>query len=166
MCIRDRVYFNEEPYNPKSKAEVDQWGEVLEFKEHYPKEGLWWAYTGKRAFETLIRDHLTAWLLEFKDPKDTDENEIDVTFFEAPQFTDQIDRTSLRFSIQNEIESNSVVAVEGLPGSGKTYFVTSYISELKSSGKKRDVIWVEPEGDSLEEFLAQISTRVKLGGCK
>jgi hypothetical protein len=53
------VYFNEQSYRPKSKAETEQWGRVLEFREKFPKEGLWWPYKGKVQFERLVRNHLT-----------------------------------------------------------------------------------------------------------
>ncbi len=53
------VYFNQKSYTPKSKAETDQWGQVLEFQERFPKEGLWWPYKGKAQFERLVRGHLT-----------------------------------------------------------------------------------------------------------
>lgn len=52
------VYFNEKPYTPKSKAEADQWGQVIEFRERFPEEGLWWPYKGKAQFEKLVRNHL------------------------------------------------------------------------------------------------------------
>src|SRR5215472_14368878 len=44
------VYFNQKPYSPQSKEETDQWGQVLEFREQFPKEGLWWSYRGTAAF--------------------------------------------------------------------------------------------------------------------
>ena len=53
------VYFNDEPYSPRSRQETDQWGRVLDFKEAFPKEGLWWTYTGAPDFEKLLRIHLT-----------------------------------------------------------------------------------------------------------
>jgi formylglycine-generating enzyme required for sulfatase activity len=56
------VYFNQEAATPKSKAETAQWGQVLEFQEHFPKEGLWWPYQGKEQFERLVRNHLTQFL--------------------------------------------------------------------------------------------------------
>jgi internalin A len=56
------VYFNEKAYTPKSKAETEQWGQVLEFKEKFPKEGLWWPYKGKAQFEKLVRNHLTNYI--------------------------------------------------------------------------------------------------------
>jgi internalin A len=52
------VYFNLKAYTPKSKAEAEQWGRVLEFRDRFPKEGLWWPYKGKVQFEKLIRNHL------------------------------------------------------------------------------------------------------------
>ena len=41
------VYFNQKAYTPKSKAEAEQWGQVLDFRDKFPKEGLWWPYKGK-----------------------------------------------------------------------------------------------------------------------
>jgi hypothetical protein len=52
------VYFNEKASNPKSRAETDQWGQVIEFKAKFPKEGLWWPYKGKVEFERMVRNHL------------------------------------------------------------------------------------------------------------
>ena len=52
------VYFKQKPYAPKSKEETDQWGQVLEFRKEFPKEGLWWPYRGTTDFEKLLRMHL------------------------------------------------------------------------------------------------------------
>lgn len=56
------VYFNEKPYTPKSKAEADQWGQVIDFRDRFPKEGLWWPYKGKAQFEKLVRNHLANYI--------------------------------------------------------------------------------------------------------
>jgi small GTP-binding protein len=56
------VYFNNKSYAPKSKSELEQWGRVLDFKETFPKEGLWWPYRGKVQFERLIRNHLMSFI--------------------------------------------------------------------------------------------------------
>lgn len=56
------VYFNQKPYKPKSKAESEQWGQVLEFQDKFPKEGLWWPYKGKPQFEKLVRNHLVNYI--------------------------------------------------------------------------------------------------------
>jgi formylglycine-generating enzyme required for sulfatase activity len=56
------VYFNQSAYAPRSKEETDQWGQVLEFQENFPKEGLWWPYEGASQFERLVRLHLTQFI--------------------------------------------------------------------------------------------------------
>ncbi len=56
------VYFNQKSYNPTSKQETDQWGQVLQFQQEFPEEGLWWAYEGADAFEALVRNHLTQYI--------------------------------------------------------------------------------------------------------
>jgi DNA-binding NarL/FixJ family response regulator len=56
-------YFNQKSAAPKSKSETDQWGLVLEFKQRFPGEGLWWAYKNKAQFEDLLRNHLTWFIL-------------------------------------------------------------------------------------------------------
>jgi NACHT domain len=56
------VYFNQKAATPKTKAETDQWGQVLEFQQRFPREGLWWPYRGKTQFEKLVRNHLTQFL--------------------------------------------------------------------------------------------------------
>jgi tetratricopeptide (TPR) repeat protein len=55
-------YFNQRAYSPKTKEETDQWGMVLEFRKNFPKEGLWWPFTGKEKFQGLLRDHLENFL--------------------------------------------------------------------------------------------------------
>jgi hypothetical protein len=53
------LYFKEQPAVPRSKAEADQWAQVLDLREHFPEEGLWWSYQSKSHFEDLLREHLT-----------------------------------------------------------------------------------------------------------
>lgn len=59
------VYFNLKAYAPKSKAEAEQWGEVLGFRDRFPKEGLWWPYKGKANFGEIVRIHLTNYIRTF-----------------------------------------------------------------------------------------------------
>jgi hypothetical protein len=56
------VYFNQTAFTPKSKAETDQWGQVLAFKENFPEEGLFWEYEGLATFERQVRQHLSQFL--------------------------------------------------------------------------------------------------------
>lgn len=59
------VYFNQKSYMPRSPQEAEQQGRVLQFKSDFPKEGLWWEYTGKTRFERLVRRHLTQFIQNF-----------------------------------------------------------------------------------------------------
>lgn len=58
------LYFNQKPYMPVSKTDTDQQGKVLEFRDAFPEEGLWWKYKGKVEFEKAIRNHLTQFILQ------------------------------------------------------------------------------------------------------
>ncbi|MFN0087536.1 MAG: hypothetical protein ACKVX9_19255 [Blastocatellia bacterium] len=58
------VYFKTEPYSPKSKDETDQWGKVLEFKQRFSTESLFWDFQTTAEFEQLFRDHLTKYLIQ------------------------------------------------------------------------------------------------------
>ena len=57
------VYFNQRRRTKKSKVEAAQWNQVLNFKRRFPKEGMWWEYTGEAQFEGLVRRHLTQYIL-------------------------------------------------------------------------------------------------------
>lgn len=59
------VYFNQKPFTPRSKSDIEQWGQVLEFRDRFPKEGLWWDYEGEVQFERLVRTHLTNYIRSF-----------------------------------------------------------------------------------------------------
>jgi hypothetical protein len=58
------VYFNQKAASPQSVEEADQWRRVLEFREGFPKEGLWWPYINKSQFEKQIRQHLTKFIIQ------------------------------------------------------------------------------------------------------
>ena len=56
------MYFSERPYAPKSSEEMDQWSKVINFKEKFPHEGLWWPYKEATEFQKLVRTHLTQFI--------------------------------------------------------------------------------------------------------
>ena len=58
------LYFSQQPYNPRSREELEQWGKVLDFREEFQKEGLLWTYQGPQEFEALLRRHVTDFLIE------------------------------------------------------------------------------------------------------
>ena len=59
-------YFNDESYKPRNSTEATQWAKVLEFKERFPSEGLWWNYAGESQFKDLIGAHLRDYLMRLQ----------------------------------------------------------------------------------------------------
>ncbi len=158
------VYFNEEPYSPKSKAEIEQWAAVFDFKENFPQDGLWWPYSGKIEFENLIRNHLTNFIKQnYKVPEVTHNDKTTDYLFEVPHFIDQIERASLLSQLDEKFRSHSVVAIEGLPGSGKTYLATSYFSSGNYLNINKRIIWHDPQNnETVDDFLAHVGRQIKL----
>ena len=57
------VYFNlRDPKMRSTSGYQTSMRQVLQFQEHFPREGLWWPYNGKAQFERLVRNHLTQFL--------------------------------------------------------------------------------------------------------
>jgi site-specific recombinase XerD len=56
------IYFKEKSFWPKTREETDQLGKVLDFRQAFPPEGLWWVFTEKPQFEKLVRNHLTQFI--------------------------------------------------------------------------------------------------------
>src|SRR5260221_7859526 len=56
-------YFNQQkPNMPNTREEIEQLAQVVDFKNTFPKEGLWWSYDGKDEFRKLVRNHLTQFI--------------------------------------------------------------------------------------------------------
>lgn len=58
-----KFYFCQRPYFPESVEETRQQGLVIEFKNNFPGEGLWWTYRDADEFERLMRRHLADFLI-------------------------------------------------------------------------------------------------------
>lgn len=67
---RIMFYFNQAPYTPQSSQQAEQKMQVLQFKEEFPEEGMWHAYTGEREFESEIRLHLIRFVLDYIEKDD------------------------------------------------------------------------------------------------
>lgn len=52
------MYFKQKPFMPQSSRESQQAQKVLEFRENFPDEGLYWKYQEETEFEKLVRQHL------------------------------------------------------------------------------------------------------------
>jgi hypothetical protein len=64
---RVMMYFCETPATPRTSEELAQWAKVLQFRESFPREGLFWTYRSRDEFEDLVRTHLTQVLLDAMD---------------------------------------------------------------------------------------------------
>jgi hypothetical protein len=53
------IYFKETEFLPRKKDELEQYGLVLQFRDEFPKEGLYWTFKDVPEFERLARNHLT-----------------------------------------------------------------------------------------------------------
>jgi hypothetical protein len=58
------VYFCGRAYAPNSMDEIQQWGQVIQFREKFGQTGLWFSYQDTDHFKDLVRGHLTAFLRE------------------------------------------------------------------------------------------------------
>jgi tetratricopeptide (TPR) repeat protein len=85
--------------------------------------------------------------------------------FDIPQFTDKVLRKNLITELRNLVQKESVIAVEGLSGSGKSYLVSSLIeTQIDKLGYKA-ILWYHPQsGDTLDNFLTQVEAFITLTG--
>jgi tetratricopeptide (TPR) repeat protein len=157
------VYFNQALGRPTSREDTEQWGKVLEFREQFPKEGLWWSYDGAQEFERIFREHLQRFLLNLDDQKLL-RGQVP-SIFDAPMFADAIPRIPLWEKIETAFREHPVVAIGGLSGSGKTYLMSSFTAARLDSGTDRRVLWHDPsEGESLDSLLASLGADISLPG--
>jgi hypothetical protein len=56
------IYFKEAEFLPQ-KDELEQYGLVLQFREEFPQEGLYWTFKDVSEFERLARNHLTNFII-------------------------------------------------------------------------------------------------------
>ncbi|HEY0322331.1 MAG TPA: TIR domain-containing protein [Pyrinomonadaceae bacterium] len=89
----------------------------------------------------------------------------DLGLFDIPVFPDQVPRPSLLSRIESLVASNPVVSVEGLPGSGKTYLLASFLKEKNPQVMYDSILWYDTyEKETLNDLLALIETQISLIG--
>ncbi|MBN1480816.1 SUMF1/EgtB/PvdO family nonheme iron enzyme [candidate division KSB1 bacterium] len=60
------IYFKDAEFRFATSAQVQQYQQVIQFREKFPKEGLYWLYQDITEFERLVRQHLIHYLKHFK----------------------------------------------------------------------------------------------------
>jgi hypothetical protein len=126
-------YFNDTPYTPKNTEELSQCAQMIEFKDAFPKEGMWSQYQGGASFEYLLRQHLTQQILRAVRPAPG----------HAPHFADKIP-TRLpgskgfrgrveeldRLAIHLNNADVSIIVIEGISGIGKSALAKHFASVI------------------------------------
>ena len=153
------VYFNQKAYSPKSKAEIEQWGKVIEFRERFPKEGLWWPYDGKAKFEKLVRNHLTNYIRNL--PKSGDG---------VSQSQISSDRGSLAFGdnaqgnivITGVVQGDFVIGDKNQTQGNRSVSVGNYPGEIKTGDENMtNNARIVGEGDETAQPIGKIQKQSK-----
>jgi predicted kinase len=80
----------------------------------------------------------------------------------APSYSGHIERAALSAEIHAAVESASIVAVEGLPNSGKSSASALYLRGAKGAALFKSVLWYAAQrGDTLNDFLAVFESEFK-----
>ncbi len=127
------VYFSGKAYTPKSKAETDQWGLVLQFKAEFPEEGLWWSYRNPGDFEGLLRNHLIQFLRAYASPAaEVPPPPLHAIFQLPPPPADFTGRKDELADLRAAIESGGVhiSGLQGQGGVGKTALALKLAEEI------------------------------------
>lgn len=87
----------------------------------------------------------------------------DTGLFNMPAVIGQVNRSSLLSRLHDLAGSIPVASVEGLPGSGKTFLVASYLRTNDGLSRYSSILWYDTHvDDTLTDFLACAETHIKL----
>ena len=170
------VYFCQKPYLPQSKEETDQWGQLLEFRKAFPKEGLWWPYKGPSEFGKLLRTHLVNFIRDkypVEQPSATRSPSAPADYFAVQTNIVQensetfVGRLSEHQALERFLETHKrgYFIVRGGPGQGKTAFSSHLVNTghyphhfISRTGGRSDSRLI------LRSLIAQLAPLAKTGG--
>ncbi len=85
--------------------------------------------------------------------------------FDIPEFTEKVIRKKLISQLTDLVQHASVVAVEGLSGSGKSYLVSSLLETNTEELGYKSILWYDPQtNDTLDNFINQTEAIISLTG--
>lgn len=158
------VYFCSAPAMP-SLAELDQWRRVLEFKEEFPADGLWWSYIDAGEFEHIFRDHLQTYLITAAGRGEPGVAVTPPSLLDPPAPHDAVARRQFWSTLDAALQAHPIVVLGGLSGSGKTYGAASYLRNGLGSQRYSRVYWHDPApGESIDSLLAVLAQAMTLVG--
>ncbi len=130
------IYFNERKYLPKTVEETNQRRQIIEFKQSFPKEGMWWEYSGPASFQNLFRRHLTERILRASRTRFNSSDEpIRAVVDMLPTSKGFRGRIIEIEQLHHDFENPdvSVVVIEGISGIGKSALLKRFALNLAAS---------------------------------
>jgi hypothetical protein len=132
-------YFSQATVSPTPR-EVEQLPAVFNFKRMLSTHGgLYWEYEGLQDFERQLRQHLfrqiSTSLAESTSVVPATERS---GAFDVPSLPGVVARRDLRDELNSLCANHPVVAIEGLPGSGKTFLAADLV---RSSDTSDSALW-------------------------
>jgi hypothetical protein len=159
-------YFSRAKFFPDGRDEMANLGAVLDFKQALKdKGGLLGEYEGVGDFEEQVhRDlysEITSYLRE-ESQVDAAEAASETGVFDVPTLADVVPRDTAMDQLRKLCETNPVVAVEGLPGSGKTFLVAD---SLRLAENAASTLWYDAAaGSTLDDAMSWLASEVELSG--
>src|SRR5215472_7861780 len=157
------IYFCQRPYTP-SLGEIDQWKAVLNFRNWVEAEkGLSWPFTDASDFASQFRNHLHTFLKgRFAERKNVG-GKREKVLLQPPSFAVQTIRNDLVAELERLCQEHSILAIEGLPGSGKTFLVSQFSEHAQKTQLYSSIYWYSPQhGETLDEGLLQFGSEFSL----
>ncbi len=160
------IYFCKRAYTPETAAELDQWKAVITFRESIANEqGLYWTFDATQEFESLLLNHLGIFLQHrFKEPSHAHPTARSAQFA-PPIFSLQTPREDSVTEIERLSRLHPIVAIEGLPGSGKSFLASQFAQYGVANSLYDSIYWYSPsKGETLDETLLQLGSEFPSSG--
>lgn len=154
-------YFSNKPVPPDAR-EIEQLQSVLDFKRMLSEKGGFTCdYDDADSFERLVRTHLYRQITSSLEPPSPEAAGSGTSgAFDAPVPVGMVARSAIRAELHELCEKNSIVAVEGLPGTGKSFLVADLLRDL---GETETALWYPAsEGATLDDAITLLGTAVEL----
>ncbi len=119
-------------------------------------------YNGIEDLKRIVRDQFNrdvASILRAAKPAARESEVKEVRALRAPAYGGYIERAALSAEIHAAVQGAPIVAVEGLPGSGKSAAVALYVRSASGVAMFKTALWYEAQpADTLQDLLALFET--------
>jgi tetratricopeptide (TPR) repeat protein len=156
-------YFSKAPVPPEPE-EVEQLSAVFAFKRMLAaKGGLYWEYADVSEFEQQVREHLFRQITSSLNGDEAAPSPPDQSgAFDVPSLASVVSRGGALEELEALCAGSPIVAVEGLPGSGKTFLVADFLRRLRTASS---TLWYDAvEGSTLDDAMTLLGAQVPFTG--